>query len=114
MNAGDVYSVDLEPTRGREQQGRRPVLILSAAIFNKHNPPLVAPITSGGAAARYGNMAISLTGTGCQTAGVVLCNQIRTLDVRERGGKRVESVPDYLLDDVKTRIADIFGFGGDL
>ena len=34
MNRGDIYLVSLDPTEGREQQGRRPVLIITPALFN--------------------------------------------------------------------------------
>ncbi|CAD2254737.1 type II toxin-antitoxin system PemK/MazF family toxin [Xanthomonas arboricola] len=36
--------------------------------------------------------------------GVVLCNQIRTVDLEARGAKRVESVPEVVMDDVLARI----------
>ena len=53
-------------------------------------------------------MAISLTGAGTQTTGVVLCNQIRTLDIKQRGGKRVERLPDVITGEAVRRIADIY------
>lgn len=111
VRRGDVYVVDLDPTVGHEIKKRRPVLIVSPTEFNRRNMPLVAPITSGGAAARLGLMTISLTGAGTQTTGVVLCNQLRTLDIRQRGGKRVEHLPDEITGSVVARIADIYEFG---
>lgn len=41
---------------------------------------------------------------GTETQGVVLCNQIRTVDLEARGAKRVESVPEVVMDDVLARI----------
>jgi mRNA-degrading endonuclease toxin of MazEF toxin-antitoxin module len=108
VRRGDIYVVDLDPTVGHELKKRRPVLIVSPTEFNHRNLPLVAPITSGGEAARLGLMAISLTGAGTQTTGVVLCNQIRTLDIKQRGGKRIERLPDVITGDVVARIADIY------
>jgi mRNA-degrading endonuclease toxin of MazEF toxin-antitoxin module len=108
VRRGDVYVVDLDPTVGHEIKKRRPVLIVSPTEFNRRNMPLVAPITSGGAAARLGLMTISLTGAGTQTTGVVLCNQLRTLDIRQRGGKRIEHLPDEITGAVAARIADIY------
>jgi mRNA-degrading endonuclease toxin of MazEF toxin-antitoxin module len=52
-------------------------------------------------------MGVSLTGIGCRTSGVVLCHQIRALDLQARGAKRVENVPDFILDDVMARVAAI-------
>ena len=108
MKRGDIYMVDLDPTVGHEIKKRRPVLIVSPTEFNRHNLPLVAPITGGGAAARLGLMTVPLTGAGTATTSVVLCNRIRTLDMRERGGKRLERLPDEITRAVVARIADIF------
>ena len=110
MRRGDIYLVDLEPTIGREIQKRRPVLILSPTAFNRHNLPLVAPITRGGQAARLGLMTVPLGGTGTKTDGVVLCNQLRTVDLAARAGKFVEHLPDKVMRAVIARIVDIFEF----
>jgi mRNA-degrading endonuclease toxin of MazEF toxin-antitoxin module len=49
MKRGDIYMVSLDPTAGSEQQGRRPVLIVSPDEFNAATRlPVVLPITSGG------------------------------------------------------------------
>jgi mRNA-degrading endonuclease toxin of MazEF toxin-antitoxin module len=105
MKRGDIYVVDLNPAVGYEQQGSRPVVILSPAPLNRVSPPL---ITSGGFAARYGRMAVSLTGAGTETAGVVLCNQIRTIDIRGRKGRFVEALPDAIVAEILARVVDIF------
>ena len=39
---GDIYWADLEPTKGREQAGRRPVLVLSHEVFNSHSGTVIA------------------------------------------------------------------------
>jgi mRNA interferase ChpB len=108
VKRGDIYMVDLDPTIGHEIKKRRPVLIVSPTEFNRRNLPLVAPITSGGAMARLGLMTVALAGTGTATTGVVLCNQIRTLDIGERRGKRLERAPDEITRVVVARVADIF------
>ena len=107
MNRGDIYLVDLEPTKGREQRGQRPVLVVSADAFNRDWPPLVCPITSGAVAARQAGLTVSLASTGMQTQGVVLCSQIRVVDIKARGGRRVESAPDYIVDDVLGCLQDL-------
>ena len=113
MRRGDIFVVGLDPTAGREIQKQRPVLIVSPTAFNRQNPPLAAPITRGGAAARLGLMAVPLTGAGAKTDGVVLCNQLRTLDLAARGGKFVERLPDAIVEAVIDRIADIYEFCAD-
>jgi mRNA interferase ChpB len=55
MERGDIYLVLLDPTSGHEQQGTRPVLIVSPSSFNQvTKTPIVLPITSGGDFAPHG------------------------------------------------------------
>ena len=61
MERGDIYLVSLDPTSGHEQQGTRPVLIVSPATFNRlTRTPVVLPITSGGNFARTAGFTVSL------------------------------------------------------
>ena len=47
IKRGDIYYANLNPVIGSEQGGRRPVLIISNDVGNKHSPTvIVAPITS--------------------------------------------------------------------
>ncbi len=107
MKRGDIYLVDLNPTEGREQQGQRPVLIVSATAFNRLGTPFVVPITQGGNFARTNGFAVSLTGAGTKTQGVVLCHQIRAMDLQTRRARFVETAPDYIIEDVLARLAAI-------
>ena len=108
MERGDVYLVSLDPTHGREQQGRRPVLVVSPTAFNRLTRlPIIVPITTGGNFARSAGFAVSLTGTGMQTTGVVRCEQPRVLDLAARGGKKIERAPDAIVSEVLARIAPL-------
>src|SRR5215471_16178940 len=83
MERGDIYLVSLDPTAGHEQQGRRPVLVISPGKFNRlTSVPIVLPITSGGGFARTTGFAMSLMGAGTQTIGVVRCDQPHVLSTR--------------------------------
>ena len=63
MRRGDIYLVTLDPTEGHEQQGTRPVLVVSPDEFNRVTQvPVVLPITSGGNFARTAGFAVSLSG----------------------------------------------------
>jgi len=74
MERGDIYLVSLDPTAGHEQRGKRPVLVISPGKFNRLTAvPVVLPITGGGGFARTAGFAVSLTGAGTQTTGVVRC-----------------------------------------
>ena len=108
MRRGDIWLVTLEPAAGHEQQGTRPVLIVSPGAFNKvTGTPVVLPITTGGSFARRRGFAVSLEDAGTRTTGVIRCDQPRTLDLGARKGKRLESVPESIMDDVLARLATI-------
>jgi mRNA-degrading endonuclease toxin of MazEF toxin-antitoxin module len=109
MERGDIYLVSLDPTSGHEQQGARPVLIVTPAAFNRlTRTPVVLPITSLGNFARTAGFAVSLMGAGTQTTGVVRCDQPRALDIGSRCGRKLESVPQAILDDVLAKVATLF------
>ena len=109
MKRGEIWLVGLDPSEGREQKGRRPVLIVSQEAFNHMTKvPVVLPVTSGGNFARTAGFAVPLTGSGTRTTGVVRCDQPRALDLRARGGKKLESVPSEIMDEVLAKLAPIF------
>lgn len=109
MRRGDIFLVDLEPTKGKEQRGRRPVLVVSAEEMNKHFPPIVCAISGGGVRGGDAGFTVLLQGACKKTDGVVLCNQIRTLDLKERGAEYVERAPGEIIDEVMSILQDIFG-----
>ena len=108
MERGDIYLVSLDPTAGHEQQGTRPVLIVSPGAFNRlTGAPIVLPITSGGNFARTAGFAVSLMGAGTQTTGIIRCDQPRALDLRARNGRKLERVPSAIIDEVLARLTAI-------
>lgn len=109
MRRGEIWLVGLDPTQGHEQKGRRPVLIVSPEPFNRLTKvPVVVPITSGGSFARTAGFAVSLQAVGTRTTGVVRCDQPCALDLGARGGKRLETVPDEIVNEVLAKLAPIF------
>ncbi|GIK83126.1 MAG: type II toxin-antitoxin system PemK/MazF family toxin [Hyphomicrobiaceae bacterium] len=109
MERGDIYLVSLDPTAGHEQQGKRPVLVISPGKFNRlTGVPVVLPITTGGGFARTAGFAVSLMGTGLQTTGVVRCDQPRAFDLKARGAKKLEAVPDAIIDEVLSKVGPLF------
>lgn len=109
MKRGEIWLVSLDPTAGHEQKWRRPVLIVSPDAFNRVTKlPVVVPITSGGGFARTAGFAVALTGAGTKTTGVVRCDQPRILDLAARGGKRLEGVPEEVMEEVLAKLAPIF------
>ena len=83
IRRGDIYFVDLNPTHGREQAGKRPVLVLSIDAINRL--PLVVTVVVGTKGENLSrdhptNVRVSSTETGLPQETVFLCFQIRSLD----------------------------------
>ena len=107
VKRGDIYMVSLNPASGKEQQGHRPVLIISPTEFNAITKlPIVLPITNGGDFARRIGFAVEISGI--KTTGLIRCDQPRVLDIAERGGRKTDALPAALLDDVLARVATLF------
>ena len=107
MKRGDIYMVSLDPTKGREQRGHRPVLIVSPASFNlASKTPVALPITSGGNFARRMGFAVELSGI--KTTGIVRCDQPRVLDLADRGARKVDALPADLLAQVLAKVVTLF------
>lgn len=84
VQQGDIYWVSLNPTKEHEQQGRRPVLVVSNYIINtKLALALIAPITSR-------NRGIPLhveIPNGFAIKGYVKCEEIRAVDLNHRNAE---------------------------
>jgi mRNA interferase ChpB len=107
MRRGDIYVVTLDPTSGREQRGHRPVLVVSPAAFNEATRlPVILPITNGGEFARRIGFAVPITGI--KTTGVVRCDQPRVLDLQARNGRKVDTLPPEILDEVMAKVVVLF------
>ncbi len=103
---GDIRWADLDPVRGREQAGLRPVLILSHDVFNERSGTVIAvALTSRPQAASF---PLSLEVEGCRLPkrSWVKISQIRTLSV-ERIGKKLAALPPELLDQVVDGLNEI-------
>lgn len=83
IRRGDVWFADLDPVRGREQAGRRPVLVVSDDVLNRRN--LVVTVVIGTDArnpsgAYPTNVLVPRRESGLPLDTVFLCFQIRSLD----------------------------------
>ena len=105
---GDVWFVNLNPTLGKEQQGLRPVIVVSEQAFNRLGLCVVCPITQGGQASRFAGFAVTLMGSGSETQGLVMCNQPRTIDLMARTGRFVEKVDKPVLNEVMAKLHTLF------
>ncbi len=107
MKRGEIHLVDLEPVLGLEQQGRRPCLVVSSKQFNAKGIAWVCPISNGAQFARQAGFVVSLASTGMITSGVVLCHQMRAVTISGRFRKMIETVPDFVVDEVVAKLQAI-------
>lgn len=109
MRRGEIYRVCLDPTEGHEQQGYRPVLVVSPDRFNQITRlPIVVPITSGGHFARTAGFTVPIVGAGIRTTGVARCDQPRPLDLLARKAQKVEKVSQETMDEVLAKVRVLF------
>jgi mRNA interferase ChpB len=107
MNRGDIYMVSMDPTAGKEQQGHRPVLIVSPTAFNRVTRlPIVLPITSGGDFSRRIGFAVPIAGI--SVTGIIRCDQPRVLDLQARQGRKVDTLPPEQMEEVLARTVVLF------
>ena len=83
IRRGEVYFTDLDPVRGREQSGRRPVLVVSSDALNRHD--LVVSVVAGTDARNVArawstNVLVRAAESGLPRDTVFLCYRIRSLD----------------------------------
>ena len=102
---GDIARLEFDPSAGHEQQGTRPALVLSPEGFNRFGMALTCPITRGGAFARGKAWTVALAGL--TTEGVVLCNQVRTVDWQARHATFIEAAPADVVAEVLARVATL-------
>jgi len=90
IKQGSIIMLDLNPTKGHEQAGYRPALVVSNADFNHaSNLIWVCPITNTN---RGKPMDVPLKGT--ETTGCVLCEHVRAFDLTNRGYKLTGDIAD--------------------
>src|SRR3989344_5998565 len=96
---GDVLWINFDPTRGHEQSGRRPAVVLSSKIYNAPARLLLAcPVSSRVKGYPY---EVILTGT---IDGVALVDHVRSLDWSIRPIKKVGAVSEAALLEIQTKL----------
>jgi mRNA interferase MazF len=101
---GEIWTVDLDPTRGHEQAGRRPALVLSANLFNQGPAGLavVLPVTSIAKGIPF-HVPVDPPEGGLAVRSYVKCEDIRSV-ASERLSKRWGTVNADTLAEIEDRI----------
>src|SRR3989344_1435805 len=102
---GEIVVANLEPTKGSEQGGIRPVLIIQNDILNKHAPTtIIAPITSKIYTKEYPtNVAIKKEDSKLKFDSTIMLNQIKTID-KKRIIKSISTLDFYFMNKVDLAI----------
>jgi len=96
---GEIRWADLNPTKGREQSGQRPVLIISQDVFNQNSGTVIAiALTSQPQRAGF-PLTLELIETKLEKPSWVKISQIRTLSVK-RIGNRLGMISPTEMDQV--------------
>ncbi len=97
VKQGDIIKVNFNPQAGHEQAGYRPAVVVSNNFFNKKtNLVIVCPITN---TDNKFPLHIPLDER-TETTGIILCEHIKSLDLKARQYKIVEKLPEDLLEEV--------------
>lgn len=101
---GDLVWLEFSPNRGREQAGRRPAIVLSPRVFHERSTMMVVcPITS---RERGWPTEVKLP-QGLPISGVVLIDQIRSLDRTVRYMEIIGPAPPAVLDEIGAKLAPL-------
>ena len=105
INRGDIFLVNLNPTRGSEQSGVRPCLIIQNDYGNKYSPlTIIAPLTSKKFIKEFfTNVFIPKENSGLDKDSTILLNQIKSVDKR-RIIKKLGFLDVYFMDKVEVAL----------
>ncbi|TVR56983.1 MAG: type II toxin-antitoxin system PemK/MazF family toxin [Candidatus Competibacteraceae bacterium] len=111
---GDVYWIDPNPMAGRELKDRHRFVVITPKPINALGVAMTVPVTSGGVFARDNGLTVPIAGH--DTAGVAVCNPVRSFDLeaRERAGtaRYVESLDAATVDEIVNRVLSIIDPAG--
>jgi mRNA interferase MazF len=112
IKRGDLFWVDLNPVKGSEQAGRRPVLVIQNDVGNEvASTVIVAPLTTKNFTKQYPiNVSIPERTAGLKEDSTVLLSQIRTID-KSCLGPKIGRLPPSYLKQVDRAICISLGLG---
>jgi len=94
---GDIIAITFDPQSGHEQKGRRPALVVSKDLFNRSTGlAIVCPLTN---TERGFPFHVPVPENSSLT-GVIMVEQIKSINFRTRRAKRIECASDELLANV--------------
>ncbi|MBA3810850.1 MAG: type II toxin-antitoxin system PemK/MazF family toxin [Caulobacteraceae bacterium] len=108
-SAGDVYWIDPNPVAGREMKDRHRFVVITPRQINALGIAMTVPITTGGGFAR--KMGLTVAVISHDTAGVVVCNQVRSFDIEARvrtgSARYVETLDETTTNEIVSRVLSV-------
>ena len=110
IERGEIFLANLEPVKGSEQGGIRPVVIIQNNVFNIYSPTIIiAPLTSKIPSKKYlTSIFLSKKDSKLKKDSVILLNQIRTID-KSRILKNYGSISNRKMKEVDDAIKNSLG-----
>jgi len=94
---GDFVAVTFDPQSGHEQRGRRPALVVSNTLFNKHTGlAIVCPLTNTDRSFPFHVAVVNDP----NVTGFVMVEQVKSIDFRARKANRIGRAADSVLEEV--------------
>ena len=94
---GDLIALSFDPQAGHEQRGRRPALVISNDLFNRHTGLCIAcPVTN---TDRRHPFHVEVPAS-ADVTGFVMAEQVKSIDYRARKATRIGRAPAAMLDEV--------------
>lgn len=98
---GDFISLTFDPQSGHEQKGRRPALVISNDLFNKHTGMcIVCPITN---TDRNFPFHVKIPDQ-LNVCGFIMVEQVKSVDFYSRKAKKIEKSPDGVLQETLSKL----------
>lgn len=108
VNRGSIWWADLAPTRGREQAGHRPALVVSNDGLNHGRSGLVVVAVMTSQPPKVPSHVLApAAATGADRDGTVMCEHLRTISVDRLGDRPIGQLDRHLMAEVDARLRRI-------
>lgn len=108
---GEIWYLDPDPTAEHELRSPHYFIVISEQALNKAlGVAICCPISTGSNVARSNSVTVVVDGNNTQSGfvtGVVLCHQVRALDVIAQKAKYKTTAEPYLIDEVVMKLIDL-------
>lgn len=108
---GEIWHVNGDPVEGHEFKGAHYYLVISdRKLVSALGTAVCVPVNSGGSLARSHAVTVWLDGDSTDTGqitGVVLCYQLRALDLSARKARYAATVAPHIMDEILSMVVDL-------